>query len=243
MRDPFGVTLQPKPGISVSQRNWSRTSDFNASTERFVSFPRTRTTPTPLRTRRGFSHRGLALARRQQGGGSKSADNLANGGAARRNLAWAQLSEFAEISFASGEKGWCPGAESNHRHCDFQSHALPTELPGRQGPPRGRAKQSARFIEAGFPPVQTSRSAVGKRSKLTFRAGRSGFPSRLFILPVARLFARVLPALPLGVVLGFGSRNRVVARQPAIEVNVLAAPGTERPKPFGRRLAADRAGS
>jgi hypothetical protein len=26
----------------------------------------------------------------------------------------------------------CPGAESNHRHCDFQSHALPTELPGRR---------------------------------------------------------------------------------------------------------------
>ena len=28
------------------------------------------------------------------------------------------------------EGGWCPGADSNHRHCDFQSHALPTELPG-----------------------------------------------------------------------------------------------------------------
>ena len=28
---------------------------------------------------------------------------------------------------------WCPGAESNHRHCDFQSHALPTELPGLRG--------------------------------------------------------------------------------------------------------------
>ncbi len=27
--------------------------------------------------------------------------------------------------------GWCPGAESNHRHTDFQSVALPTELPGR----------------------------------------------------------------------------------------------------------------
>ena len=25
----------------------------------------------------------------------------------------------------------CLGAESNHRHCDFQSHALPTELPRR----------------------------------------------------------------------------------------------------------------
>ena len=24
---------------------------------------------------------------------------------------------------------WCLGAESNHRHCDFQSHALPAELP------------------------------------------------------------------------------------------------------------------
>jgi hypothetical protein len=28
-------------------------------------------------------------------------------------------------------KRWCPGAESNHRHEDFQSTALPTELPGR----------------------------------------------------------------------------------------------------------------
>ena len=25
---------------------------------------------------------------------------------------------------------WCPGGELNTRHCDFQSHALPTELPG-----------------------------------------------------------------------------------------------------------------
>lgn len=25
---------------------------------------------------------------------------------------------------------WCPGADSNHRHADFQSTALPTELPG-----------------------------------------------------------------------------------------------------------------
>ncbi len=25
---------------------------------------------------------------------------------------------------------WCPGPESNQRHADFQSAALPTELPG-----------------------------------------------------------------------------------------------------------------
>src|SRR5438309_7498706 len=30
--------------------------------------------------------------------------------------------------------GWCPGAESNHRHLHFQCSALPTELPGRPHP-------------------------------------------------------------------------------------------------------------
>ncbi len=30
----------------------------------------------------------------------------------------------------SKSKGWCPEAESNHRHEDFQSSALPTELSG-----------------------------------------------------------------------------------------------------------------
>ena len=29
-----------------------------------------------------------------------------------------------------GNEMWCPGADSNHRHEDFQSSALPTELPG-----------------------------------------------------------------------------------------------------------------
>jgi hypothetical protein len=28
------------------------------------------------------------------------------------------------------EKTWCPGAESNHRHADFQSAALPLSYPG-----------------------------------------------------------------------------------------------------------------
>jgi hypothetical protein len=32
---------------------------------------------------------------------------------------------------------WCLGAELNHRHCDFQSHALPTELPRRMAIRKG----------------------------------------------------------------------------------------------------------
>jgi hypothetical protein len=36
--------------------------------------------------------------------------------------------------------GWCPGTESNRRHEDFQSSALPTELPGRGGPRERRAR-------------------------------------------------------------------------------------------------------
>ena len=32
---------------------------------------------------------------------------------------------------AKSLNSWCPEAESNHRHGDFQSPALPTELSGR----------------------------------------------------------------------------------------------------------------
>ena len=60
---------------------------------------------------------------------------------------------------------WCPGAGSNHRHCDFQSHALPTELPG-HCPARGRER---RFIVRPGGPVHhastsASRGAAARRS-------------------------------------------------------------------------------
>ena len=73
--------------------------------------------------------------------------------------------------------GWCPGAESNRRHEDFQSSALPTELPG-------RAKKSAITLDYGclvnkniilFRPVRISRPAflleqVDNKAKYFFYA-------------------------------------------------------------------------
>ena len=48
-------------------------------------------------------------------------------------------------------KTWCPGAGLNHRHCDFQSHALPTELPGHglgQAPEAASVWQSERRLSS-----------------------------------------------------------------------------------------------
>ena len=37
-----------------------------------------------------------------------------------------KIKKFNKLFFIK----WCPGEELNHRHSDFQSLALPTELPG-----------------------------------------------------------------------------------------------------------------
>jgi len=62
--------------------------------------------------------------------------------------------EDSEINELEG--GWCPGAELNHRHRDFQSRALPTELPGRQARDRKAARKARGVIEARSGPVQNA---------------------------------------------------------------------------------------
>src|SRR5262249_33415932 len=43
-------------------------------------------------------------------------------------------------------RGWCPGTELNRRHGEFQSPALPTELPGRLGERHERALRSCGLV-------------------------------------------------------------------------------------------------
>ena len=58
--------------------------------------------------------------------------------------------DVREGSYATkdGDRGkrWCPGAELNHRHTDFQSVALPTELPGRLA--RGAYRGDPAFLSS-----------------------------------------------------------------------------------------------
>src|SRR5688572_15770714 len=67
--------------------------------------------------------------------------------------------------------GWCPGAGSNHRHCDFQSHALPTELPGRA------VLLAAGCIGRVNVPVQLGPAAALRRRRAVHRWVRDTLPS------------------------------------------------------------------
>ena len=116
---------------------------------------------------------------------------------------------------------WCPGAESNHRHHDFQSCALPTELPGHRA--RERAQVGAGFIESRARAVQKREKKINPYSALFFGARR-----RIFAACAVFLF--VLLAL-----------DPVDAGEPAMKVDIGAALGTKRRISLHLRLAANRA--
>ena len=54
----------------------------------------------------------------------------------KKDREYIYLAEFQtqknQLSLVFLFRNWCPDAESNHGHGDFQSPALPTELSGQQ---------------------------------------------------------------------------------------------------------------
>src|SRR3546814_18091659 len=67
----------------------------------------------------------------------------------------------------NGGRKWCPGTESNRRHGDFQSPALPTELPGHD---RERGRRGAITVSRVFVQHHVHAFGVG---------GRTGYPIAL----------------------------------------------------------------
>jgi hypothetical protein len=82
-------------------------------------------------------------------------------------------------------KRWCPGAGSNHRHCDFQSHALPTELPGHTREPKRRGERAVyREVGRTCPPA----FACGFGAACPVSPAASARQARL--VPLPQIFGR-----------------------------------------------------
>ena len=128
---------------------------------------------------------------------------------------------------------WCPGMELNHRHRDFQSPALPPELPGRRLPQSGclhrknQRRCPARQVRALARSVQSTSlvvmasvfgpSAVGCRIRIVLSVS----PRRKLI------FKRIL------------DRNAVTLQEPSTQIDLLAAQRAERSKLRSCRCTAD----
>ena len=69
-------------------------------------------------------------------------------------------------------EAWCPGAESNHRHRDFQSRALPTELPGRRSPPKGGPRKARAGYRGSIPACPGAEPRVSRKRTGASRASR-----------------------------------------------------------------------
>src|SRR5208282_4961946 len=124
---------------------------------------------------------------------------------------------------------WCPGADLNHRHADFQSAALPTELPGHAAV-KGRRRP---LIEASRGPVQTlSRRPWARHARARADGSRRAL-SGLFLLRHWLAWSGLL-----GLLL---RRDAIVAAEPAREIDVGAALGAEGAVALIAHLAADGA--
>ena len=96
--------------------------------------------------------------------------------------------EVQTVKLETESEEWCPGADLNHRHADFQSAALPTELPGHRrcaaiaAPPA--AVQPAGRVHYGLTVPSVTKRAVpvsiarSSRSMNCLRPNPAGIGSR-----------------------------------------------------------------
>src|SRR3954462_1297666 len=59
-------------------------------------------------------------------------------------------------------KKWWPGTELNRRHADFQSAALPTELPGREGWASNECVRHCNYNNLHFEPPNRCQHGTGR---------------------------------------------------------------------------------
>lgn len=83
------------------------------------------------------------------------------------------------------KKKWCPGLESNQRHCDFQSHALPTELPGHSREALGASVGGRRYRGLGTGCPADKRSCRWENFDLTGKEMKIRAEAALFAAPGA----------------------------------------------------------
>ncbi len=118
----------------------TRWAEAGATAHEIMSWLGHRSIKEVQRYTQGANQKRLAASALARLPSEQNAHTMSHFGLAKR-----EWDDFSPQSFEKqGEKhAWCPGAESNHRHCDFQSHALPTELPGH------RPAATATALEAG----------------------------------------------------------------------------------------------
>lgn len=129
---------------------------------------------------------------------------------------------------------WCPGAESNHRHCDFQSHALPTELPGhcrlRGTVSTGGPARASHFGDFGQAPAATREWLIKEFGVPVQGSSPPGLRKNSILRILGNLIQIRL----------FVRRHAIAFGQPLPKVQIGAALGTEGPVVLGGRFAADR---
>ena len=80
---------------------------------------------------------------------------------------------------------WCPKVESNHRHKDFQSFALPTELSG----------QNLFSVDSTFNGIEPPTQLRKLRSQATVCQSQTSPPSLVFSAPQKNFRSFVVPSL------------------------------------------------